>query len=523
MSNTECRPSKRRKTAGHLRHNHRISGKTAIFRPDETQTSQSLPSRAHPPSYHHPLLLTSPPARTALLSWFNTVITARNMPWRKTFRPPTTLSRTDLARRAYEVWISEVMLQQTRVQTVIGYWTRWMARWPSLRDLAAAGEADVLAAWQGLGYYSRARRVLEAARTVCAANPDCVLPGTVEELIKLPGLGRYTAGAIAAIVFGVPAPMVDGNVLRVLSRQLGVLGDVKGDKRVIELLWDAAEELVKAVAGDGEEPGLWGQALMELGSTICTPYPNCYACPISGTCRAYSEGVASYKGVQLVGTGEDIEDLCTLCAPFEEAREVDIAEKTDNERPTAPSNSDGRLSRFFAEKQGIKSPAKPREQDMRSLASIVNHARKFPLKKPKKQLRAEETLVCAIRRVSDGRYLIHQRPDKGLLAGLWELPSHILSNESTPEARKASAEAYVAKLVGKGQVPPMHAGEIGTIPWVFSHLKLQMHVHFFNVEDDKGSPRLGPRERWATASNIDAESMGTGMKKCWSLVKGVMK
>ncbi|KAL2151765.1 hypothetical protein VTH82DRAFT_6863 [Thermothelomyces myriococcoides] len=541
-SDRRSRPAKRRKTE-----HRRGQGLKSVVRKPQGTPRRSQPevvpvdpptgtapgfARPHAPSYHGPLLLTSRPARAALLSWFGTVAEVRDMPWRRPFRAPSAQSRAELARRAYEVWISEVMLQQTRVRTVVAYWTRWMARWPTVRDLAAASEADVLAAWQGLGYYSRARRLLEAARAVCAADPEHgLLPDSVDRLMALPGLGRYTAGAIAAIVFGVPAPMVDGNVLRVLSRQTGLLGDVKGDKRVVDMLWRAAEQLMEAVAADGDEVGAHGQALMELGSTVCTPKPNCAACPITSTCRAYSEGVALAKTGRCTveaETAEDIEDLCTICSPFDEALDgEDVEAVEDASPPPSPprGNGDGKSSRFFAEKegkQGAKSPGGGQcrgELDSRTLATIVTHARKFPVRKPKKEVPQEDIVVCAIRRLSDGRFLIHQRPDKGLLAGLWELPSHPLLDRTTPKTRKTAATKYVTGLLGNGNKTPKHEAELGVVPWQFSHLKLHMHVHLFDVEDVNGLSSPDTRARWATASEIDAESMGTGMKKCWSLVR----
>lgn len=189
----------------------------------------SFPSRAHGLGYHRPLLLDSRQGRAALLAWFDGVSKVRGMPWRKAWIDPALHNeklggsvREMLERRAYEVWISEIMLQQTRVAAVIDYWERWMARWPTIHDLAKAEPDEVLAAWRGLGYYSRATRIHEAAKIVCG-DPELkgLLPRDVEELVKkVPGVGRYTAGAISAIVFGRAAPMVDGNVLRVLSRQL---------------------------------------------------------------------------------------------------------------------------------------------------------------------------------------------------------------------------------------------------------------------------------------------------------------
>ncbi|KAI1780263.1 DNA glycosylase [Hypoxylon cercidicola] len=546
--------------------------------PDSAPTSSIptaiLPGRAHGLSYHRPLLLDSKDGRDSLLDWFDQVSTKRNMPWRKAWIDPRNMEdevdlRSQLERRAYEVWISEIMLQQTRVAAVIDYWNRWMARWPTIQDLAEATPDDVLGAWRGLGYYSRATRIHNAARLVCA-DPDMrgLLPDKVDELVaRVPGVGRYTAGAIAAIVFGKAAPMVDGNVLRVLSRQLGLFGDVKSDKATIDFLWAAADRLVRTVAQDGsmtdviaadlengegtpsDRPGRWGQALMELGSTVCTPKPNCTACPISASCRAYDEGLqlASRRGLvsksaaNNSGAAIDIEDACTLCKPFEEfADDDDGLDSQDSikemsKQQKSKTRVQATLQAFaFTTEATAKSTKKtsttvsssPAPLGAAALEVIANHARKFPVKVIKKAVREEETLVCAIRRRSDGRYLIHRRPDKGLLAGLWELPSHILEEpqDSTPETRKTDAERYVSGLVSKMR-PNMlrHISDLGSVPWLFSHLKLTMHVHLFEVEG--GEERIeerggnGARSRWSDVVAIDEESMGTGMRKCWALVK----
>lgn len=435
-----------------------------------------------------------------------------------------------------------------------------------MRDLAGAREEEVLSVWAGLGYYSRAGRVLKAARGLCASaeeydggeprrgdggggpgaecgeGGDGLLPGTVEGLMRVPGIGRYTAGAVAAIVFGVAAPMVDGNVLRVLSRQMGVFGDVKGDKAVVGLLWDAAERLVESVARDGDDgengdnggadevsdrPGRWGQALMELGSTVCTPKPNCAACPITQTCRVYAEGLALAGEKSDVNTMHDIEDPCALCAPLEEA--LDHGVDGTVKAPKTEPNEEGRLSRFFATTKPARAmTTTPQTLDSRTLATITHHAKKFPLKKPKKAVRKEEAVVCAIRRSSDGRYLIHRRPETGLLAGLWELPSYTLpaSNNSTAKGRKTKAASYVTGMVARNakdrsvlRSPIKHVGELGSVPWLFSHLRLTMHVHLFELVDVGNLSDLDAQRRWAHVEDIDKESMGTGMKKCWSIVK----
>ncbi|KAK5653647.1 hypothetical protein OQA88_8677 [Cercophora sp. LCS_1] len=502
-------PTKRRKTtAKPTKSTPRTEGITAIIPPPPSTTLALPPLRAHPPSYHTALLL-SPTHHNALLTWFTTVYNTRSMPWRKPFRHPSTIPQSDLAQRAYEVWISEIMLQQTRVAVVKDYYTRWMATFPTISALAEASEEKVMELWQGLGYYSRARRIHAAAKQTVDEDGGLLPVGRK----KVPGVGRYTEGAIGAIVFGRAEAMVDGNVMRVLARQVGLRGDAK-EKKVGDHLWGVAEGLVKAVAGDkevGERPGLWGQALMELGSTVCGPKPGCGSCPVTASCRAYLEGWAVARGEK----GGDIEDGCGLCEPFE------VGEVKKGKGATSPYFGRG---------------------DAEMLDVAVDYASKFPLKKPKKKVREEETIVCAIRRVEDGAYLIHRRPDKGLLAGLWELPSYTLpaTNDSTADFREEKAEEYVSSLMngadktgkgaeGKRKRPATKGmsmaaklksmGELDSVPWVFSHLKLTMHVHSFEVERSDVEACVGPRSRWACAEEIDRESMGTGMKKCWSLVK----
>ncbi|HEX4512340.1 MAG TPA: A/G-specific adenine glycosylase [Polyangiaceae bacterium] len=204
-----------------------------------------------------------------LLAWYRKY--RRDLPWRRTQDP-------------YAVWVSEMMLQQTQVATVRDYYERWMKRFPTVAALARSDEDDVLHAWQGLGYYSRARNLRNGARAVVTEHGGRV-PSTVEALRALPGIGPYSAGAIASIAYGVRAALVDGNVVRVLCRLFGLRGDpsrgpLKND------LWRLAERLVPEDA-----PGDFNQALMELGATTCTPRsPNCDACPLSRECVAHRDG-----------------------------------------------------------------------------------------------------------------------------------------------------------------------------------------------------------------------------------------
>ena len=183
------------------------------------------------------------------------------------------------------MWVSEVMLQQTQVATVLRYYSEWMRRFPTLRALAGAPEAEVLHAWQGLGYYSRARRLQRGAQVVVERHGG-KLPRDHAALLALPGIGAYSAGAIASIAFGERRPLVDGNVVRVLTRIFGLRGD-PGKLPLRRALWDLAGELVPE-----RRPGDFNQALMELGATVCTPRaPRCDACPLARGCEARRLGL----------------------------------------------------------------------------------------------------------------------------------------------------------------------------------------------------------------------------------------
>ncbi|MCC6621257.1 MAG: A/G-specific adenine glycosylase [Deltaproteobacteria bacterium] len=197
----------------------------------------------------------------------------RRLPWRDDPSP-------------YRVWVSEIMLQQTQVATVIPYFERFVAAFPTVDALAAADLSDVLTLWSGLGYYRRARLLHAAAREVVDAHGGR-LPSTVEGLLGLPGVGRYTAGAIASIAFSVRAPVLDGNVMRVLSRLDAV--DAPVDAAATQrALWARAEALVPA-----DDPSAHNQAMMELGALVCTPRaPDCPACPWVDACAAHARGAA---------------------------------------------------------------------------------------------------------------------------------------------------------------------------------------------------------------------------------------
>jgi A/G-specific adenine glycosylase len=211
--------------------------------------------------------------RARMHAWFDKVRGDRGLPWRETTDP-------------YAVWLSEVMLQQTRAPTAIPYYRRFLAAFPTVVDLAEAHEDQVLSLWSGLGYYRRARMLHAAARQV-VTEWGGQFPGEADQLRRLRGIGAYTAGAVASIAFGRPAALVDGNVERVLSRLFAVRDDVRsaaGRARI----WKIAEELI--ATGEGH-PGDWNQALMELGATVCVPAPRCDGCPVSAYCAGRAAGI----------------------------------------------------------------------------------------------------------------------------------------------------------------------------------------------------------------------------------------
>jgi A/G-specific adenine glycosylase len=204
-----------------------------------------------------------------LVGWFGQ--SARDLPWRANPDP-------------YQVWVSEVMLQQTRVATVIPYYHRFLARFASVEALAAADVGDVLQVWSGLGYYRRARTLHRAAQSLA---PSYELPRTVSGLLGIPGIGRYTAGAIASMAYGLDTPVVDGNVMRVICRIFGIEGDpYRG--AVNAQIWSMAEGMIPR--GRASE---FNQALMELGALVCVPRgPRCGSCPVSAKCVARGLGIA---------------------------------------------------------------------------------------------------------------------------------------------------------------------------------------------------------------------------------------
>lgn len=309
-----------------------------------------------------------------LLKWYDS--NARVLPWRENPTP-------------YRVWISEIMLQQTRVEAVKPYFERFMAQLPDITALAEADEDKLMKLWEGLGYYSRARNLKKAAR-IAAEKYGGRLPASYDELLKLPGIGPYTAGAISSIAFGIPAPAVDGNVLRVITRVTADYSNVSNPKEKRAIEQQVRDILPQKRAGD------MNQALMELGATVCLPngLPKCEACPLKEICEAARQG-----------------------NPLD-----------------------------------------------------------FPQKNTKKERKIAKKTVLLL--TCNGKTAIRKRPEKGLLAGLYEFPN--LDGHLDKKQIQKQIESWGMQLVS--------VKETGKAKHIFSHV--EWHMKGFRVEVKQQNDRF---------------------------------
>ncbi|KLO10729.1 DNA glycosylase [Schizopora paradoxa] len=394
----------------------------------------------HPLSRH---TISNPkPLRQALLKWFDGVHDKRGMPWRK--RYDGSLSRELQSQRAYEVWISEIMLQQTQVVTVIPYYNRWMEKYPTIQDLAASDIETVNGLWKGLGYYSRAARLLSGAQKI-VKEYDGLFPASAKEMIdNIPGIGRYSAGAISSIAYGHCEPVLDGNVNRLLSRVLALHANPKA-KSTLDILWEGAAAMVK----DADRPGDINQGLIELGSTVCkVQNPLCKECPLSEHCGAYLATTSRLPAVQ------DIEELCSICEPVD------------------PS-----------EERGVT---------------------RYPMKAERKKAREEVDLVNVIEWRStfgDRHFVLARRPETGLLAGLYEFPTlpDVQDCSSAAKAKKLGDEVLSSVLekspatkssAGAQEIRVSKTAQIGDVLHVFSHIRKTYTVQWILLEGGDAPPTL---------------------------------
>lgn len=334
----------------------------------------------------------------SLLNWY--AEHARDLPWRGRVDP-------------YATWVSEIMLQQTRVDTVIPYFERWMDRFPTVYDLAKAPQQEVLTVWEGLGYYSRARNLHRAAQIV-VDDYGGDLPADLKSLMKLPGIGRYTAGAIASIAFDLDEPALDGNIRRVLARVFDVnlpARSKEGEKRLWQL---AAELLPKGRAGT------YNQAMMDLGATICTPrLPDCERCPLESICRA-----------RIMGIQED--------------RPVSVAK-----------------------------------------APIPHH-----------------TLAAAVIQ-NDDMFLITNRPENGLLGGMWGFPgSQVRAGEQLAQCLKREIEEQFGFSIKVGQV-------LGVFRHAYTHFRVTLYAYTCTLRNEVKPINFNHQAiKWVYTREMESYPMG---------------
>ncbi|KAL6839805.1 hypothetical protein ACP4OV_030493 [Aristida adscensionis] len=384
----------------------------------------------------------APAMRAQLLRWYDAH--RRDLPWRR--------ATGGEEERAYAVWVSEVMLQQTRVPVVVGYYDRWMARWPTVRSLAAATQEEVNEMWAGLGYYRRARFLLEGAKQIVQKGE---FPRTASALREVRGIGDYTAGAIASIAFNEAVPVVDGNVVRVISRLYSIADNPK-ESSTVKRFWELAGQVV-----DPLRPGDFNQAMMELGATLCSKAkPDCSKCPVSNHCQA------------LVLSREN------------------------------PS------------------------------VQVTDYPRVVPKAKP----RSDFAAVCVVQieqatdvNDKDDLFLLIKRPEKGLLAGLWEFPLVLIDERKTDlQNRRKEMEKYLKQLVGidtRQKTGVILREDIGEYVHIFSHIRLTMYVELMILKLKEDADQLCTKGQDTTklkfVSEASVESMGltSGIRKVYNMVK----
>lgn len=346
--------------------------------------------------------------RADLQRWYDAV--KRPLPWRT-------------ERSAYRVWLSEIMLQQTRVDQMLPYYHRFTTAYPSVEDLARAPLDEVLRNWEGLGYYARARNLHRAAQWV-VAECDGAFPSTANALQAMPGVGAYTSAAIASIVFEEPVAAVDGNVIRVIAR-LMALDEPVDAPAVRRQIDDVAGTLVSP-----SSPGDFNEAMMELGALCCTPRtPQCTSCPVSAHCQSAGSALAALR----------------------------------------------------------------------------------PVKRPKKKVPTVDVALAVILN-PQGRILIQQRSNEGMLGGLWEFPG---GKVEPGESTQAACRRELAEELG-WTVEPKDLGLM--VPHAYTHLKVRLHVFEVRVSSEQGDPSTPLNWRWVDEHELDSFAFPKGNRRIINLL-----
>ncbi|KAG0303065.1 hypothetical protein BGZ98_007031 [Dissophora globulifera] len=454
-------------------------------------------SGRHPPDYHH---FATPASRErvhdAILVWYDAHF--RKLPWRRDFHNQPTTTDEKPGQRAYEVWVSEIMCQQTQVATVIPYYNAWMAKWPTIEDLAAADIEDVNKQWTGLGYYSRASRLHSGAQKVLKDFKG-VLPSDPVVLEKeVPGIGRYTAGAIASQAYNVPAELVDGNVIRVLSRLRAIGGDVKSPK-VIDLHWKIAKELVHQ-----SRPGCFNQGLMELGATMLDNQES----------RQEAFKPFENRSTRADDRDDNTTEACKLCIPQEDM-----------------GLRDQELLTQYPRKAVKKAP-----RDEGKHLYILTRCAVSILERIRKGANGEPT----------SEFLLVKRPEKGLLAGMWEFPtveqSQLRADHNqpdTPSTYKQRSESIQRYLINKLKFnwiktcKDIQRRDLGSVQHLFSHIRKVYHAEWVLVVDGDSVGNVGKDEgkknkkaaseglevEWLTAAELGTAAIPTGINKTFQLLQ----
>ncbi|CAN6445235.1 unnamed protein product [Victoria cruziana] len=411
--------------------------------------------------------------RVALLEWYDA--NQRVLPWRTNQPKEKGGAADEKAKekeevRAYAVWVSEVMLQQTRVTTVIDYYNRWMQKWPTLFHLADASQEEVNEMWAGLGYYRRARFLLEGAKSI--AEKGGKFPGTVDALRRVKGIGDYTAGAIASIAFNQAVPAVDGNVIRVVCRLKAISANPK-DSATEKCLWKLAGKLVDPI-----RPGDFNQAFMELGSTVCTrSSPACSACPISYHCRALQ--ISKGRGVN-----------------------NKFQEKLANHN----------LVTYY--------PMKVAKAKQRHNFAAVCVLQITKVSQPNLwKMDGDQDI-----------FFLKRRPNEGLLAGLWEFPSVLLEKHVThSRLRRAAVNQYLKRSLGIDVTKNCNIimrEDIGEYVHIFSHIRLHMCIEWLVLHPKCGLESLlggGFQDGivWKTVDDTVIRTTGltSGVRKVYAMTE----
>ncbi|XP_063844422.1 adenine DNA glycosylase-like [Scylla paramamosain] len=412
--------------------------------------------------------------RSHLLAWYDA--NHRVLPWR-------TIAATEPNphRRAYAVWISEIMLQQTQVSTVVSYFEKWMSRWPTVEDLAQATLEEVNQAWSGLGYYSRVRRLHEGAVKVVEKLKG-KFPSDRDGLVEeLPGVGQYSGSAIASIALGQAVGVVDGNVNRVLARVRGIGMDISAPTTVAHM-WALADEIV-----DAERPGDFNQAMMELGATVCTPKaPKCSSCPLRSLCVAQQRSGC-------------VQQRSSIKNHFQQHKE-----SAEEETSAIPDIECVAGCDFCLQKE-----------DWDESLGVQN----YPVKGRKTKQR-EETTAVVILKCEDGRMLLVQRPKGGLLASLWEFP-HIALTEESEEHWEKTVGGQVTELFGVLESDAASRTFIADVTHIFSHIRQTYRVYKIRVASERGVcwPERYQGGQWMTREQFLSSATSTAMKKVLKAVE----